>query len=318
VQPFAAGSVSLRLYPHNDLEAPAIVDELRAQAVLGIEHGFDGVMTAEHHGGFAGYLPNPLQVAGWVLEAMPHGWAAPCPMLLPLRPAALVAEEIAWLAARFPNRVGLGVAAGALRDDFEIMDSNLDDLPARFAAGLEVVAGMLSGRVPGRLAGDPAIKRCSAHPVPVVSAAMGFTAVRRAARNGVGLVFDSLSSPARARELTDAYREAGGAGPCVIIRRAWLGEPPRDRMERQLDVYRNYSPATAQTHWQGDQLAAGGDEAAIADSLAGAALEAGTDAINLRVHVPGVSASEARQQIEGLGDTVLPRLRAALEPVARK
>jgi alkanesulfonate monooxygenase SsuD/methylene tetrahydromethanopterin reductase-like flavin-dependent oxidoreductase (luciferase family) len=311
---FAPGSVSLRLYPHNDLAAPAILDELRAQATLGVEHGFDGVMTAEHHGGFAGYLPNPLQVAGWVLEAMPTGWAAPCPMLLPLRPAALVAEEIAWLSARFPGRVGLGVAAGALRDDFEIMDSTLDDLAARFAAGLETVAGMLSGRDPGRLADDPAIRRCHEHPVPVVSAAMGFTAVRRAARNHVGLVFDSLSNPSRARELSDAYREAGGTGPRVIIRRAWLGEPPRDRMDHQLDVYRSYSSTAAQSHWQGDQLAGGDDPAAVAKSLVDAVSAAGADSLNLRVHVPGVSPQEARDQIARLGREVVPRVRDALFP----
>ena len=35
--------------------------------------GFDGVTMSEHHGGFHGYLPNPLQAAGWCLEAMPHG-----------------------------------------------------------------------------------------------------------------------------------------------------------------------------------------------------------------------------------------------------
>jgi len=40
---FGRGSVSLRLYPHNDLAAPAIVDE-RAQAALAADHGFDGVM----------------------------------------------------------------------------------------------------------------------------------------------------------------------------------------------------------------------------------------------------------------------------------
>ena len=35
--PFAPGSVSLRLYPHNDLpSASAIVDELRTQAVLAV------------------------------------------------------------------------------------------------------------------------------------------------------------------------------------------------------------------------------------------------------------------------------------------
>ena len=126
--PFAPGSVSLRLYPHLNLPAAEIVEELRTQAALASEFGFDGVMTSEHHGGFAGYLPNPLQVAGWCLEAMTAGWAAPCPLLLPLRPAALVAEEIAWLAARFPGRVGVGVASGALQDDFDIMHVPMDDL----------------------------------------------------------------------------------------------------------------------------------------------------------------------------------------------
>ena len=75
--PFAPGSVSLRLYPHLDLAAPLIVHELRAQAALAAESGFDGVMTSEHHGGFAGYLPNPLQAAGFALDAMMTGWASP-------------------------------------------------------------------------------------------------------------------------------------------------------------------------------------------------------------------------------------------------
>jgi len=101
--PFAARSVSFRSYPHDELDAAARVEELRVQAALAVEHGFDGVMTSEHHAGFAGYMPNPLQVAGFLLEAMQRGWAAPCPLLLTLRPPALVAEEIAWLAARFPG-----------------------------------------------------------------------------------------------------------------------------------------------------------------------------------------------------------------------
>src|SRR4029077_10072206 len=129
--PFAVGSVSFRSYPNHGSGSGETVEELRGQAALAVEHGFAGVMTSEHHGGFAGYLPNPLQLAGFLLDAMARGWAAPCPLLLPLRPASLVAEETAWLAARFPGRVGLGVAAGALPVDFEIMDVPMDDLTAR-------------------------------------------------------------------------------------------------------------------------------------------------------------------------------------------
>jgi alkanesulfonate monooxygenase SsuD/methylene tetrahydromethanopterin reductase-like flavin-dependent oxidoreductase (luciferase family) len=306
--PFAPGSVSLRLYPHNDLPAPAIVEELRAQAALGAERGFDGVMTSEHHGGFAGYLPNPLQVAGWCLEAMPLGWAAPCPLLLSLRPPALVAEETAWLAARFPGRVGVGVAAGALTDDFEIMGVPMDTRAARFANGLEELVGMLSGSDPRGLAGDPAIKTCAEHPVPVVSAAMSFTAARRAARHDVGILFDSLSTPERCRELSDAYRATGGAGPCILIRRAWVGEPPREGVARQLDVYRGYAPAASQTHWEGEQLVASTAAGDVAAGLADAARRAGADAVNIRIHVSGVSPEAAREQIARLGDDVIPAL----------
>src|SRR5215475_7883532 len=171
--PFAAGSVSFRSYPHRLLDAPAVVDELRGQAALAVAHGFDGVMTSEHHGGFAGYLPNPLQLAGFLLDAMPAGWAAPCPLLLPLRPSALVAEEIAWLAARFPGRVGLGVAAGALPADFDVMHVPMDALAQRFTAGFEELAGILDGSAAGVLADDPAIRALRERPVPVLSAAMG-------------------------------------------------------------------------------------------------------------------------------------------------
>jgi alkanesulfonate monooxygenase SsuD/methylene tetrahydromethanopterin reductase-like flavin-dependent oxidoreductase (luciferase family) len=305
--------VSVRLYPHGDLGPVDVVAELQAQAALAAEHGFDGVMTSEHHGGFAGYLPNPLQAAGWCLEAMPRGWAAPCPLLLPLRPAALVAEEAAWLAARFPGRVGVGVAAGALPADFEVMGLTMDDLAARFSAALEALAAMLRGRADGALAGDPALAACVTAPVPLVSAAMGFTAVRRAARLGIGILFDSLSAPERCRLLTDAYHEAGGDGPCVLIRRAWLGEPPRARVDEQLDRYRSYTPKAAQAHWgDSSQLVDAADPAAVVEELAAVARAGGADALNLRVHVPGVAPAAAREQIAGLGDTVVPQLRAAL------
>jgi alkanesulfonate monooxygenase SsuD/methylene tetrahydromethanopterin reductase-like flavin-dependent oxidoreductase (luciferase family) len=195
--PFAPGSVSFRSYPNQGLGPIEAVDELRAQAALAAEHGFDGVMTSEHHGGFAGYLPNPLQLAGFLLDAMHRGWAAPCPLLLPLRPAALVAEETAWLAALFPGRVGIGVAAGALAVDFEVMGVPMDDLTARFEAGLELVSGALRGEATGPLAADPAIAACREHPLPVLSAAASATAARRAARVGAGLLFDSLVTPER-------------------------------------------------------------------------------------------------------------------------
>lgn len=294
-EPFAADSVSLRLYPHDDLEPPALVDELRAQARLAVEHGFQGVMTSEHHGGFRGYLPNPLQAAGWLLDAMPTGWAAPCPLLLPLRPVALVAEEVAWLAARHPGRVGVGVAAGALPQDFAIMGASMNDLAQRFGAGLHALTRYLRGEV---VTDDQALQRCRAHPIPVLSAAMGFTAARRAAACGAGLLFDSLSSPERVAQLVDAYRQAGGTSACVVIRRVWAGPPPSELFHEQTGVYRTYAAQSAQSQWTSDELIHGDH---VGEQLRAVLVRSHGDALNLRVHVPGISPAAVRDQIVRLG-----------------
>ena len=306
--PFAAGSISLRLYPHNDLPADRIVMVMREQAALAAKVGFDGVMTSEHHGGFGGYLPNPVQMAGWLLEAMPQGWAAPCPLLLPLRPWALVAEELAWLAARFPGRVGLGVAAGSLEDDFTIMGTNKDNLVARFAEGLSAVTAALAGRDAGVLAGDIAIKRCAEHPVPVISAAMSLTAVRRAATAGAGLLFAGVSSHSHCREMADAYAAAGGTGPVVLVRRVSVGGGGQARHEKQVDLYRSYTSEASQSKWAANQLIEGTPDF-IAESLIADMAATGSDSLNLRVHVPGVSPEEALGHIAGL-EEVLARLRS--------
>jgi alkanesulfonate monooxygenase SsuD/methylene tetrahydromethanopterin reductase-like flavin-dependent oxidoreductase (luciferase family) len=306
-----AGSISMRLYPHNDLSDPqAIVAELRVQAHLASTAGFDGVMNSEHHGGFAGYSPNPLQVAGWLLDAMPAGWCAPCPMLLPIRPVALVAEEVAWLAARFPGRVAVGVAPGALPLDFEVMGIDFDERMASFRTGLGRLVAMLRGAELGDLSGDAALRACAGAPITVISTAMSPAAVRRAAEARAGVVYDGASPIDRVRALSAAYDDAGGTGPKVLIRRVWLGDPPREAFDRQLAVYRSYTPDAAQRHWRDNGFICHPDGDALADELAAALAESGADVLNLRVQVPGVTPEAAREQISRLGAEVLPRVRA--------
>jgi alkanesulfonate monooxygenase SsuD/methylene tetrahydromethanopterin reductase-like flavin-dependent oxidoreductase (luciferase family) len=301
--PFAPGSISFRLYPHGELPADEIVSVYRRQAVAAATSGFDGVMTSEHHGGFGGYLPNPIQAAGWALDVMPTGWAAPCPLLLPLRPAALVVEEVAWLAARHPGRVGVGVASGSLQTDFDIMGLDKSELTARYAAGLEVVAAGLRGDAEGELSNDQAVQRCVEHPVPVLSAAMSATAVRRAASAHVGLLFDSLTDLGRCRELIDAYRDAGGAQPVVLIRRVWVGTAPTARHHDQIGVYASYSSTGAQTHWDSAAMITGGTQA-IAEQLNAALDATGAEALNLRIHAPGIDVATIDDQLDALRDVV--------------
>jgi alkanesulfonate monooxygenase SsuD/methylene tetrahydromethanopterin reductase-like flavin-dependent oxidoreductase (luciferase family) len=308
--PFAPGSVSLRLYPHNELSAPAVVEEFCVQARLALRHGFDGIMTSEHHGGFPGYLPNPLQMVTFVLEENPEGWGAACPLLLPLRATAMVAEEVAWLAARHPGRVGLGVAAGALPRDFEVMGVPMTEAVDRFKTELPRLVNMLAGRDLGEVRDDPALRAAAEQPVAVLSAAASTGAARRAARSGAGLLLEGMSAPERLARICAAFTESGGTQPKVLIRRVWLGQPDGTLVARQREVYDGYASTSTSNSFGDDQTVSANDPAELSERLLAALLASGADALNLRVHLPGMSATDIRHQINRLGDEVVPRLRA--------
>ena len=310
---FAAGSISFRLYPH-DLDSRAIVEELRLQARLACDSGFDGVMISERHGGIVGNMPNPIQVAGWLAEAS-TGWVAPCPVLIPLRPAALVVEELAWLSARFPARIGAGFGAGGHDLDYQMVGSDRDELVPRFEQALHFVVRHLTGRLdsegPGdgdALAKDRAVAACTTAPVPVISAAMSVTAARRAARCGAGIIGSSLIAVSLERRLSEEYVSAGGIGPRVLIRHVWLGAPPREAIDTKLREYRR-SASEAGRPLGADELIASFDAEEIAERVVTAARTAGKTCIHLRVHVPGISPGQAREQITAIGEQVVPIIR---------
>jgi alkanesulfonate monooxygenase SsuD/methylene tetrahydromethanopterin reductase-like flavin-dependent oxidoreductase (luciferase family) len=308
--PFALGSISLRLYPHNELGAGGILRELCDQAQLGLSGGFDGIMTSEHHGGFPGYLPNPLQIASFILEETASGWVAPCPLLLPLRPVAQLAEEVAWLGARHPGRVGLGVAAGALPLDFAAMEVALADAVPLFKTRLPRIVEMLQGRDLRELEGDPALHECATSPIAVLSAAA--STATRAALCGAGILTEGMSSAPQLREICDAYIAAGGTQPRVTIRRVWLGQPRSELIGRQRAVYDSY--AGDAHHFADDQTITARQPDELAERLCDTWRATGADAINLRVHLPGLSPHEVRQQITILGEQVLPLLRTRWTP----
>jgi alkanesulfonate monooxygenase SsuD/methylene tetrahydromethanopterin reductase-like flavin-dependent oxidoreductase (luciferase family) len=309
--PFTRGSVSIRLYPHNELPARDVVTELCAQAALALRSGFDGVMTSEHHGGFAGYMANPLQMATFVLEENPAGWAAACPLLLPLRPTAAVAEEVAWLSARHPGRVGLGVAAGALPLDFEAMGVSMSDSVGVFKTELPRLVDMLRGEDLRQLGGDPALRACSQAPVPVLSAAVSLAAATRAARCGAGILMEGMSTVDRLARLTAGYQEAGGRGSRVLIRRVWLGALQSDLVDEQRRVYDSY--AGSASAFGDDQTVCSDHPEALADQLAALVGRSGADALNLRVQLPGMPADAVRDQIARIGAEVVGPLKSRMK-----
>ena len=304
-EPLSARSVSLRMYPHA-LPAAGIVEEMRAQAALAERAGFDGLMTSEHHGGFPGYLPQPTQIAGFLLDATQRVWAAACPLLLPLRHWSHTVEEIAWWAARFPCRVGAGFAVGGLDRDFELAELDPGEKRARHRAFLPRAVEALRGGAPEPLSGDAALAACADAPIPVVCAAQGPRAAREAAALGAGLLLDSLQTAESTRRVCDAYSEAGGRGARIGIRRAWLGPPPRAAADQQMDFYRGYASSEAQEGWGGDELIWALEPSELAERLADFARRAGCDALDLRIHLTGLEPARIRDQIASLGEALGP------------
>lgn len=308
MKPFSPGSVSLRLYPH-DLAPAEVCAELAGQARCAEVAGFDGVMTSEHHGGFPNYLPNPLLAATWALAATERIWAAPSPMLLTLRATTQVVEDLAWTAQRFPGRVGVGFATGAIERDFTMAGVPFDERGARYRTALADVAAAFAGRAEGPLADDPAVAALVADPMPVLGAAQGPVAARRAAAMDVGLLFDSIVSIQRAAEVSAAHADAGGSTR-VLIRRVWVGPPPDESVNTQMDRYRAAAPAWAQEHWSADGgLITSEDPRDVAERLHQQVTAAGCTALNVRVFHAGVSAEVCREQIDRVGREVLPDLR---------
>jgi alkanesulfonate monooxygenase SsuD/methylene tetrahydromethanopterin reductase-like flavin-dependent oxidoreductase (luciferase family) len=301
----------LRLYPHN-LAAPEQIAELLAQAHLAEQAGFDGIMVSEHHADFPGYLPNPTQLCSFILARLESAWAAPCPLLLPIKPYALIVEELAWLEAAYPGRVGAGFAAGALPVDFELAEVPFDEVIDRFKAALAPTVDALRGLHDEPLGRDRAVSRLADAPIPMAVAVQSKAAARRAAQHDLAVLYDSLQGPQRCRALNDEYRSAGGRKARIAIRRVWIGDPPKAEIAAQMQHYQSYAPASAAKRWaDDDQTIVGSTTAEAAERLKSTLETSGCDTVNLRLHVNGLSPKSVRAQIETIGEH-FDSLRAAL------
>jgi alkanesulfonate monooxygenase SsuD/methylene tetrahydromethanopterin reductase-like flavin-dependent oxidoreductase (luciferase family) len=307
----------LRLYPL-DLPPGEVVSELRREARVAEEAGFDGCMVSEHHAGFANYLPNPLLVTTWLLDATDHLWAAACPTLLPLRPVSQLVEDLVWTHHRFPGRVAVGVGAGSIPVDFEMAGIPIEEMFHRYRAALVALAEALGGKATGGLAADPGVAALGAGEIPVVAGVQTVKTTERAARLGMGVLYNSLQTTKAVREQTDAYLEAGGVGPRILIRRVWVGTGPAANVDAQMARYRaaamtGEATARIMDRWgQGDNQITGSRGAEVADQLYDTMVQAGCDTLNIRIFLAGLPAAAIHEQLSRHGAETLPRLHALL------
>ena len=307
MRPFGPGSFSFGLHAVEGADAAGQAAALVEQGVAAEAAGFDGVTMSEHHGGFRGYVPQPLMVSGWILEATERLWSGPAPYLLNLRNPVLVAEELAWMAARHPGRVGAVLAPGYAKSDFDLLGVEFAERGVRFATLLDTLLATLRGETDA--VADPAIAAWAAAPGPVLSAANSTAAVRRAAERGMGVYFPGGETRERMRMLIDRYREAGGPGPVIKIRTLWMGDPPPGALEERDRVYREAAAASGMRQATGfAEPFAYGDDARILDEVATDVTELGLDGMNIRLYLAGVGHAAVLEQIARFGEAVLPHV----------
>lgn len=255
-------------------------------------------------------MPQPLLAAGWILAETDHVWAGPAPLLLGLRNPVLLAEELTWTAARHPGRVGAVVAPGYAAADFEALGEDYEARNNVFAARLETLMGALTTQ--GPIGGDPAVAAWVKTPGPVLSAGNSPAAARRAARHGVGMLFQGGEDTGHLAQLTRDYREAGGTGLVAATLSVWAGELPTNPESEALDqAYR--TAAVGMRHADGlRNKPLSGPTRDIVERGREFGHAVGAEALNLRVHVPGVDRQVTLDQIAQIGAEVLPGLRAAL------
>jgi hypothetical protein len=118
---------------------------------------------------------------------------------------------------------------------------------------------------------------------------------------------EGMSGADRLRTLTEAFDRAGGSGSKVLIRRVWLGDVQKDFVRRQREVYDSFSGHTIT--FGDDQTIASTDPAEVVARLCELVKATKTDALNLRVHLPGIPPLAVREQIEALGTEVVGPLK---------
>jgi alkanesulfonate monooxygenase SsuD/methylene tetrahydromethanopterin reductase-like flavin-dependent oxidoreductase (luciferase family) len=239
-------------------------------------------------------------------------WIAPGPSILPLRRAATIAEDLAWLSCAYPGRVGAAFVPGYQQRDFDAVGVDFELRHRAFWSGIEEMAAhQRSGESP--IADDPAIGELRPAGVPMLAGIGGPIGARRAAEAGVGLLLMSLRPPAELAEVVARYHDHVGRGPIVLIRRVSLGATAAG-LAANLDAWQSASSGSAGSSWlqAADGAAVSGSPERLVDDLQAAMAKTGAAALNLRLDAYSTgTATQLHDQIAELGERVLPNLHTA-------
>lgn len=307
-----------------------LIDQARRADAL----GYDGVFVAERHARRECQWPAPLQLLTVLAFETSRVDLVTHVLLLPLHHPCEVAEAAALADVASDGRLVLGVGMGFNEDYFATFGVDIRQRRGRFEESLEILGRAWTGEpfdFRGRyfdLAGAQVLPVPARRPGPPLwIGGQARVSVERAARAGDGWVVAWPIPEQEWRELTGRYREEcarRGKDPVVIAsRHCWLGTS-RDEVERWfapmwLEEMKYYWRRGQLRHpdfgSEGDFTIENarrhiimGNADDCAEGLARCA-DQGIDYVKLSLRLPpGPSMDSVDECIEGIGESVLPKI----------
>lgn len=178
--------------------------------------------------------PDPMVAAAAMLGATERLKILNGIFVLPMRDPLLVAKSASTLDAVYPGRYALGVGAGWMREEFEILGFDFDTRGPRTSEAIEVLRKLWTGDAvahEGRFFSFPEVtmRPAPATPIRIYIGGDAKPALRRAALLGDGIL-PPLASETRTAEhletLAALRAEAGRTGPFDYVAAAVKAPTP--------------------------------------------------------------------------------------------
>jgi alkanesulfonate monooxygenase SsuD/methylene tetrahydromethanopterin reductase-like flavin-dependent oxidoreductase (luciferase family) len=292
--------------------------QLRADARLAEELGFDALWLAEHHFWYDGWCPQPLVAAASALGATTSLRVGTAMLLVPQHDVSVVTRDIATILALHGDRLDLGVGLGYRDEEYDGVGELRTQRGQRMGDALKAIMAAHADTWPS--------------PPPVYVGGLAEAAIRRAGQHGAGLLLPNSLSPAEIALRREMAREEAAAagrtpGRTGMLVDVWVTSDERDEtrervLDRLVTHYREYAGAwfrlrgepgftrpdlldkqSARTR----SAAVVGSSAQVIDGLL-ALRDAGVDTFVLQVRSDVPTASYQRV-MRALAEDVVPALR---------
>jgi alkanesulfonate monooxygenase SsuD/methylene tetrahydromethanopterin reductase-like flavin-dependent oxidoreductase (luciferase family) len=209
--------------------ATEYIAEVVAESVAAEAAGLDLVMLPEHHQGARVSYAAPLTLAAAILARTDRLRVATGVLALPGQHPVHLAEQVSVLDHLSGGRFVLGVGAGYQEADLEPFGVAVPDRGAVLEETLAALGALLTTESTGADGVHVRFPVTKLRPQPLTRprppiwlGSWSRPGIRRAVELADGWIADPIRTVSEVATMAAMYRDAGGTGPVVVLREAWI------------------------------------------------------------------------------------------------